>query len=57
MTYCISDMHGDLERWNNMLELIRFSGEDTLYVLGTPSTGGPGALRSCRTSWPGPMFT
>lgn len=48
MTYCISDMHGDLERWNNMLELIRFSGEDTLYVLGDAIDRGPRGVEILR---------
>ncbi len=34
MTYCMSDVHGELDRWNKMLKLIRFSDTDTLYYLG-----------------------
>lgn len=34
MIYCISDIHGEIIRWKDMLELIHFSDEDTLYVLG-----------------------
>ena len=34
MTYVLSDVHGELDRWQAMLELIRFSEEDTLIVIG-----------------------
>ncbi len=34
MIYCTADIHGEFERFRRLLELIRFSGEDTLYVLG-----------------------
>lgn len=34
MIYCTSDIHGEKDRWDRMLELIRFSGDDTMYVLG-----------------------
>ena len=34
MIYCMSDIHGELDRWNEMLELIQFSDTDTLYFLG-----------------------
>ena len=34
MTYVISDIHGEILRWQAMLGLIQFSDEDTLYVLG-----------------------
>ena len=33
-TYCISDIHGNYERYLRMLEEIHFSGSDTLYVIG-----------------------
>lgn len=32
--YCISDIHGELDKFEQMLELIRFSDEDYLYILG-----------------------
>ena len=32
--YCVSDIHGELDKFEQMLELIRFSDEDHLYVLG-----------------------
>lgn len=34
MIYCISDIHGEIDRWNTMLNLIQFSSSDTMYVLG-----------------------
>ena len=34
MIYCISDIHGEYERYIAMLNLIGFSDDDTLYVLG-----------------------
>ena len=34
MTYVLSDIHGEILRWREMLELIQFSDEDTLYCLG-----------------------
>jgi serine/threonine protein phosphatase 1 len=34
MTYVISDIHGNFEKFSEMLEQIRFKDEDVLYVLG-----------------------
>lgn len=34
LQYVMSDIHGDLVKFHRMLELIRFSDDDTLYVLG-----------------------
>ena len=34
MIYCMSDLHGEMDRFLAMLELIQFSDTDTLYVLG-----------------------
>ena len=33
MTYCVADIHGELDKFEQMLRLIRFSDEDHLYVL------------------------
>lgn len=33
-TYIMSDLHGAFDELNEMLELIQFSQEDTLYILG-----------------------
>ena len=34
MTYCISDIHGCYEEFLQLLAVIGFTDEDTLYVLG-----------------------
>lgn len=34
MIYCISDIHGELDKFERMLELIRFSDSDHLYIIG-----------------------
>lgn len=34
MIYCMSDIHGEYDRYLAMLELIQFSDQDILYVLG-----------------------
>lgn len=34
MIYCVSDIHGEYNRYEAMLEHIGFSGTDTLYVIG-----------------------
>lgn len=34
MHYCVSDIHGELDKWEQMLERIRFSPSDHLYILG-----------------------
>ena len=34
MIYCMSDIHGEYDRFISMLRFIDFSGADTLYILG-----------------------
>ena len=34
MTYVMSDIHGEYDKYRKMLEQIDFCDEDTLYVLG-----------------------
>jgi len=34
MVYCISDIHGEYDKYQAILELIQFSDKDILYVLG-----------------------
>ncbi len=34
MTYVIADVHGERDRWLDMLKLIQFSDDDVMYVLG-----------------------
>ena len=42
--YCMSDIHGEYEKYIQMLELIELSDEDTLYVLGDVIDRGPGSV-------------
>ena len=41
MLYCMSDIHGEYEKYLQMLETIRFSDADTLYILGDMVDRGP----------------
>lgn len=41
MIYTMSDVHGEYEKYAAMLEKIRFSREDTLFVLGDVVDRGP----------------
>ena len=34
MTYVVSDIHGNYQKFKELLELIRFSEKDVMYVLG-----------------------
>lgn len=34
MVYCMSDIYGEMDRFQQMLELIQFSGNDQLYIIG-----------------------
>lgn len=34
MIYCVSDIHGELDKLERMMELIRFSDADHLYIIG-----------------------
>ena len=44
-TYVISDVHGNYEGYMKILELIRFSDEDTLYVNGDVIDRGTGGVK------------
>lgn len=44
MVYCISDIHGEFDRYKAMLDLIQFSDKDTLYVLGDVIDRGPNGV-------------
>jgi serine/threonine protein phosphatase 1 len=44
MVYCISDIHGEIDRFRAMLSLIHFSDEDTLYILGDVIDRFPGGI-------------
>lgn len=41
MIYCMSDIHGHYDRYQQMLQTISFSDEDVLYVLGDAIDRGP----------------
>ena len=41
MIYAVSDIHGCYSQYKEVLEKIRFSDEDTLYVLGDVLDRGP----------------
>ena len=41
MTYLMSDLHGQYDQYRKMLEKIRFSDRDDLYVLGDVADRGP----------------
>jgi len=45
MTYVISDIHGCYDKYIQMLELIDFSDDDTLYVLGDVIDRGDSSMR------------
>ncbi len=44
-TYCISDIHGEYDRYIAMLEKIGFCDSDTLYVLGDVIDRGPDGIK------------
>lgn len=41
MTYVMSDIHGEYDKYKKMLEMIKFGDDDTLYVLGDVVDRGP----------------
>ena len=45
MIYAVSDIHGCYSQYEEILEKIAFSDEDTLYVLGDVLDRGPEPLR------------
>ena len=44
MTYLMSDLHGQYNKYRSILEQIRFSGRDDLYVLGDVTDRGPAPM-------------
>ena len=48
MIYCVSDIHGEYEAWLKMLDKIKFSATDTMYVLGDTVDRGPKPLTLLR---------
>ena len=45
MIYVMSDIHGMADRYQEMLELIDFNEQDTLYVLGDIIDRGNGSIK------------
>ena len=45
MTYVISDVHGCYDKFTRLLETIRFSESDTLYILGDLVDRGEGGIK------------
>lgn len=48
MIYCISDIHGEYEKYLRMLDRLRFSDGDTLYALGDVIDRGKDGVRVLR---------
>ena len=44
MIYCMSDIHGEIDKFYEMLKLIEFSDKDTLYVIGDVIDGNPNGI-------------
>ena len=51
----MSDIHGELDKFEQMLELIRFSDEDHLYILGDVIDRGAMGWTSSGSSWRPPI--
>ena len=45
MTYVVSDIHGCDKKYFRLLEMLHFSDNDTLYILGDVTDRGSGGLR------------
>ena len=45
MRYCISDVHGEYELFATLLEKIKFSDNDEMYICGDIIDKGPSPLR------------
>ncbi len=48
MRYCISDLHGKYALFQKMLEAIRFSEKDTMYICGDVIDKGESSIRLAR---------
>lgn len=48
MTYCMADIHGEIERYREMLQKIQFSDTDTLYIIGDVIDRNPGGVNILR---------
>lgn len=47
MRYCISDIHGEYDLFCRLMEYVRFSAADELFVLGDMTDKGPDTVRLC----------
>jgi hypothetical protein len=43
--HTVADIHGEADRFHAMLEKIRFSDEDTLYIIGDVIDRGPDGIK------------
>lgn len=57
MTYCMSDIHGELDKFEQMLARIQFSPEDHLYILGDVIDRGPAGVDILRIIMDAPNMT
>ncbi|MBQ7836647.1 MAG: metallophosphoesterase [Clostridia bacterium] len=48
MTYVISDIHGEYEKYLSMLKLIEFSDNDDMYIIGDCIDRGDGSVKLLR---------
>lgn len=44
MIYCMSDIHGEIDRFHRMLQLIQFTEDDHLYIIGDVIDRFPGGI-------------
>ena len=44
MVYCMSDIHGEIERFHQMLNLIELRSDDHLYIIGDVIDRYPGGV-------------
>lgn len=51
MIYVMSDLHGEYDKFISMLELINFSKEDTLYILGDIFDRGDNIIKILEYIW------
>ena len=45
MVYCMADIHGNYEAYQDILKQIHFKDSDTLYVLGDVVDRGPDSIK------------
>ena len=43
-TYCISDVHGEFDRYQKIFDIIQFTDSDTMYVIGDVIDRNPGGI-------------